>query len=131
MGDNQFVILEKNILFCNILNDKQKILYAIISNLCNNKLGYCFASNTKLSEYSLLNIRNLQKNLKILEKLGFIKIKYNKNTRIITTALSETVLKTNKNIELYNKINKCDKKIIPNWLKEEINEIDKMINEVI
>lgn len=61
-----YAVLTADILYNKEISAKQKVLYAIISNLANEK-GYCFASNNYLAELMGTSARSLQRDLKELE----------------------------------------------------------------
>jgi hypothetical protein len=81
------------------LNSGDKLFYGLLSALCS-KYGYCWATNSYLSECSGISSRQLQRYLLKLQKLGFafIEIEY-KNTRKIWTV--ETYSMKDKLIETF------------------------------
>lgn len=69
---NLFCVIPSEILRLKI-NSAHKILYALLSGL-SDETGYIKISNSKLSESLNISARNVQKGLKKLENLGFLKV---------------------------------------------------------
>jgi hypothetical protein len=68
---NYYAVITAPILYCKELNARQKLLFAVITNMSNQK-GYCFASNKHISEITGTSTRTVQRDLTALENLGFI-----------------------------------------------------------
>lgn len=66
-----FAVLTADILYNKELTFSQKVLYAVVGNLSNLK-GYCFASNKHISEIMNYSIRQMQRDLEVLESMKFI-----------------------------------------------------------
>ena len=74
MEDNfksHYAVITAEILYCEKLNARQKLLFAVITNMSNHK-GYCFASNKHISDITGTSTRTVQRDLTALENLGFI-----------------------------------------------------------
>ena len=68
---NFYAVITAPILYSKELNARQKLLFAVITNMSNQK-GYCFASNSHLAEITQTSTRTIQRDLEALEKLGFL-----------------------------------------------------------
>lgn len=68
---NYYAVITAPILYCKELNARQKLLFAVITNM-SNKEGYCFASNKHLSDITMTSTRTVQRDLSVLEDFGFI-----------------------------------------------------------
>ena len=87
---NYYAVLTADVRYCPELSAQEKLLYAEISAL-SNKEGYCFAGNGFFAELYGLSGTTISHQISHLEKLGFIKITFEKtgakvNKRIITVA---------------------------------------------
>jgi len=71
MLEQGYWIIPNLVLFSNEINDKQKLLYCLISSLCAEK-GYCRASNEYLWEKLNASWETISKNVGILVKKWFI-----------------------------------------------------------
>jgi uncharacterized phage protein (TIGR02220 family) len=68
---NWYAVITVNVLRSKDINDKQKLLVALISNLSNEK-GYCFASNKYLGGCLDCSEHTIRHNLSVLENKGFL-----------------------------------------------------------
>ena len=71
-------VIPSEILYSKNLNDKDKLVFAVISNLTHDK-GYCWASNKYISEILNCSSITISRSISKLDKLGFIKNELNKN----------------------------------------------------
>lgn len=112
-----FAIMPIDILYSKELTANQKILYCIISQLCNNK-GYAWANNEYLAEATNRSISSISHNLAILRKLGFIEIEIFKNRKnqIIDRKiyLKETYTKKDKLEKLDKNLSQIKQKVSEN-----------------
>lgn len=112
-----YAILTADVRYCADLSAQEKLLYAEITAL-SNKDGYCSAGNGYFAKlYSLTDV-TISRQIKHLEDLGFINIKYdktgskitkryifaiNKNVNGITVTINKNVNSTiNKNVKENN-----------------------------
>lgn len=72
---SSYAVIPAPILYHAKLNDKDKILYAHITNLCNEK-GYCWASNGYIASLLGKSIPAIKKSLKRLHDLNLISINH-------------------------------------------------------
>jgi len=83
---NWMAVIPATILFDHELNDRDKIIYAIISNLTHDR-GYCWASNKYLAEKLDCSVITIQRALKKLSYRNYLDIEVLRNesgtTRII------------------------------------------------
>lgn len=75
---NWMAVIPATILFDHELNDRDKIIYAIISNLTHDR-GYCWASNKYLAEKLDCSIITIQRALKKLSDKNYLDIEILKN----------------------------------------------------
>jgi len=68
------IVIPAEVLFNDELSWMQKALFGLLSNLCANEKGYCWASNRYLSDLLGVLPRNLSKMLSRLQSLGYIHI---------------------------------------------------------
>ena len=66
-----FAVIPAEILLHKEISDKGKLLYALVSNLSNEK-GYCFALNKYLAEKLNCSKDTITRHLTELEHLGYI-----------------------------------------------------------
>lgn len=95
---NRFMIITDKVFNSNI-SANAKLLYCLISGLCNNT--YCYASNEYLRDkMQLKSVRAVQLLLKELQDNKFIKIDYENNHRQIYLVVdSENIKKLDYLIE--------------------------------
>lgn len=114
-----------------VLQDKRLIpfdvvLYSLISGLANNEKNCCYSGNLYISEFLGVTIRNIQKSLKRLEKLGYIKIEIiGGNKRTIKTYMNIALeLREKKMRELNDRLKQRGKLDLVNydWLNEEVQD---------
>jgi len=96
-----FSLIPSGILEKKDLSDGSKLTYALILGL-SNKYGYCFATNTYLSESRNTSVSTIQRQLAELKQHGCVVIEFNsKNDRRITPVILasqfEKVAKNSKN----------------------------------
>ena len=92
-----YSIVEIDVLYDSDLSDKAFRLYSMISNLSNNKAGYCYLKHTQLAEK--LGIKNRQLyNLinELLEKNYISKIKSNNRCYLAPTINKAIMLRKEK-----------------------------------
>ena len=82
-----FVMIEKQVLLSPYLIDKEKVLYALIVALSNNKQSCCFANNKYFASVLNIEVRHVQNCLRTLEKYNFIVVDYG-STRTITPTIN-------------------------------------------
>jgi len=70
---NYYAIIPANIRYSDKVNSTEKLLYAEITALCNQK-GYCWASNDYFSKLFKKHPNSISRNIKNLSVNGFIKI---------------------------------------------------------
>lgn len=70
-SQNYYAVITAPVLYCKSLTARQKLLFAVITNMSNKK-GYCFASNSHLSDITGTSTRTIQRDLNTLEDLGFL-----------------------------------------------------------
>ena len=75
---NWMAVIPATILFDNKLNDRDKIIYSIISNLTHER-GYCWASNKYLAEKLDCTIITIQRALKKLSDRNYIDVELLRN----------------------------------------------------
>ena len=73
INKNGWAVITAEILYSEEINDGQKLLMAMISNL-SNKHRYCFASNEYLSKLTGKSERTISRDIKALHDAGFIGI---------------------------------------------------------
>lgn len=69
--ESYFAIITEEVLYSKELTDRQKLLFACITNLARKK-GYCWASNKYFSEKLERDMRTIQRDISSLKDLGFI-----------------------------------------------------------
>ncbi|MFD3157022.1 helix-turn-helix domain-containing protein [Haloimpatiens sp. FM7330] len=74
MSNCGYIVLDKSILDMNLSGQVLK-LYCILESYCFGKKNYCFPSQKTLSLKLGKSVRTIQRYLKILFKLGIVKIK--------------------------------------------------------
>lgn len=85
-----FSLIPSGILNDKDLSDGAKLTYALILGL-SNKYGYCFASNTYLSEQRDVSVSTIQRQLSELKKQKSITVEFNpKHDRRITPIINPT-----------------------------------------
>lgn len=89
MKKSWYAVITADILYSKNLTTRQKLLYAVVGNLSNEK-GYCFASNAHFSRMMNCSIRAIQRDLNVLEKAGIIGrvMKLDNNGKVEYRALS-------------------------------------------
>jgi DNA-binding MarR family transcriptional regulator len=75
---NWMAVIPATILFDNKLNDRDKIIYAIVSNLTHER-GYCWATNKYLAEKLDCTIITVQRALKKLSDRNYLDIEVLRN----------------------------------------------------
>jgi len=70
---NWMAVIPATILFDNELNDRDKIIYAIISNLTHER-GYCWASNKYLAQKLDCNAKTISRAIKKLSDRNYIDV---------------------------------------------------------
>ena len=111
-----FSVLTANVRYDNRLSASEKIFYSEISALTNS-FGFCSASNNYFMKLYSCDKRTIQRWLKNLCDLHYIKIeKINNNSRRIYLDFSSHV----PNYE--NQVN-TNKKVIPSCVKEFFNKV--------
>ena len=70
---NWMAVIPATILFDHELNDRDKIIYAIISNLTHDR-GYCWASNKYLAEKLDCNAKTISRAIKKLSDKNYIDV---------------------------------------------------------
>jgi ribosomal protein S8 len=90
------VTIPHEIFFNEFLNPLQKFLFIQIDYLSRNPEG-CYASNIYFSKFLKCGVTHVKKNLKILEKIGYISVKLDTKNKItkrnITSNLSYAFVK--------------------------------------
>lgn len=69
--ENKYAVMPANVLYSNVLTDREKLLVAAINNMSNQK-GYCFASDNHFAEMLNCTKRTIQRALKNLEEMKII-----------------------------------------------------------
>lgn len=111
---NYYAILTADVRYCSNLSAQEKLLFAEITAL-SNKDGTCFAGNKYFADlYSLTQV-TVSRQISQLEKLGFIKIEYEKKGAKVTKRL----ITINKNVNgIACAINKNDNRTINKNVKD-------------
>lgn len=109
IGRYEYLILEGKILNDTNFTGNEKIFYSILVSLSKQK-GYCFASNSKLSEITKTFIakcdpRQVKNYLKKLKKFDYIKIDFENNQRKIYPVSLQFQNIENKDIFEYDWLN--------------------------
>ena len=110
-----YAILTADVRYNPDLSPQEKLLFAEITAL-SNKDGLCTASNPYFSKLYSLSDVTISRQIKHLEELGFINIKYDKAGTKITKRFISTVIKNVNGIE--KTINKNDNRTINKNVKE-------------
>lgn len=66
-----YAVITSSVLYNDNLTARQKLMFAVITNMSNEK-GYCFASNNHLAKITKTSVRTIQRDLSVLEELGFL-----------------------------------------------------------
>lgn len=113
---NYYAILTSDVRYCPDLSAQEKLLFAEITAL-TSKDGVCFAGNKYFADLYNLSTVTISRQISALEKLGFIKIEYeksgakvkkrlitiNKNVNGKTQTINKNVNRTiNKNVKENN-----------------------------
>lgn len=109
IGRYEYLILEGKILNDTNFTGNEKIFYSILVSLSKQK-GYCFASNSKLSEITKTLIakcdpRQVKNYLKKLKHFDYIKIDFENNQRKIYPVSLQFQNIENKDIFEYDWLN--------------------------
>ena len=110
-----YAILTADVRYCSDLSAQEKLLFAEITAL-SNKDGYCSAGNSYFSKlYSLTDV-TISRQIKHLEELGFVSVKYDKTGTKIT---KRYIFAINKNVNgITVTINKNDNRTINKNVKD-------------
>ena len=113
IGRYEYLILDGKILNDNRFTGNEKIFYSILVALSKKK-GYCFASNSKLSELtktliSKCETRQVKNYLKKLKEHDYIKIKFEDNNRKIYPTILQFQNIENRDILNYDWLKKGGK----------------------
>lgn len=69
-----FVVIPAEVFFDKTLPDKSKMLYGLISNMCNQS-NYCWARNTTLARYlGVTEDKSVRRHLSALKERGYIEV---------------------------------------------------------
>lgn len=110
-----YAILTADVRYCAYLSPQEKLLYAEITAL-SNKDGYCSAGNPYFAKLYNLSDVTISRQIKHLEDLGFINVKYDKTGAKIT---KRYIFAINKNVNgITVTINKNDNSTINKNVKE-------------
>ena len=132
---NWMAVIPATILFDNKLNDRDKIIYAIVSNLTHER-GYCWATNKYLAQKLDCTIITVQRALKKLSDRNYLDIEVLRNENGTSRIIR---LENYKNITIEKGISKKKQggtsKMIQGHIKKdthnsiiEYNSINKNIN---
>ena len=116
--NNNFVVIENDILNNNNLTNTEKILYARIVNL-SNKSEYCFATNEYLANLMNLKTRQIQYCLARLRKYNYISITIVDNQRRIIPTIKNFIKNRDEENKHEDEINNKKIELIDyDWLNE-------------
>ena len=90
---NYYAILTSEVRYCPDLSAQEKLLFAEITAL-TSKDGICFAGNKYFADLYSLSTVTISRQISNLEKLGFIKIEYEKSG----TKVTKRLITINKNV---------------------------------
>lgn len=71
MKKNWYAVISANVLYDRKLSDTQKILYAVITNLCDEK-GMCYPSNGYLADIMNTSEESIRRHLQALEAKRYV-----------------------------------------------------------
>jgi hypothetical protein len=127
MESSFFAVIPAHVLYSKTLKANSKLLYGIISSLTSSK-GYCYASNSYLSEQFGITTSGISRLVTDLKNHGFISVKMLKeDDQEVVTNDQEGSDKRSKGVvtkaqrDKYNLINKKD--IVPRSFLEEIKDL--------
>ena len=110
-----YAVLTADVRYCPDLSPQEKLLFAEITAL-SNKDGYCSASNSYFSKLYSLTEPTVSRQVKHLEELGFISVKYDKAGTKVTKRF---IFAINKNINgITVTINKNDNRTVNKNVKD-------------
>ena len=66
-----YAVITADVLYDKNLTDRQKLLFAVIGNMSNER-GYCFATNAFFAEMFSVTTRSIQNDIEALETAGYI-----------------------------------------------------------
>jgi hypothetical protein len=111
------------IMFHPDLNIKAVRLFEVIDYFANNKRGYCWAQNDMLAYKSAQSLKSLENNLRLLEKLSFIKRKLTK-IKYEGAIPGSTRIRTERRIFVI-----IDKNVVPDYVPDFINNENKELKD--
>jgi hypothetical protein len=85
-----YAVLSANVRYCPDLSAQEKLLFAEITAL-SNKDGFCSAGNSYFSKLYSLTEPTISRQIKHLEELGFVTVKYDRAGTKITRRYISTV----------------------------------------
>lgn len=110
-----YAVLTADVRYCPDLSPQEKLLFAEITAL-SNKDGYCSASNSYFSKLYSLTEPTVSRQVKHLEELGFISVKYDKAGTKVTKRF---IFAINKNVNgITVTINKNDNRTVNKNVKD-------------
>lgn len=142
-SNNWVAVIPSAILFNNELTDKDKLVYAVISNLTHDK-GFCWASNRYIAESLNCTPVTISRSISRLNNLGVIRCSLTKDIKgtqrkiYLALAFSQSGLikndkgvepKSNTNNIINNKVNiNNNSKELLSWFNETFQRTFRVIN---